>query len=75
MRNRDSRTSTLNNIANCRGVEADSVVERAIKERVLSITPAHRSFADRLAASPKSSARWHLDAASLEDGPVGRELL
>ncbi|WP_395679446.1 hypothetical protein [Dokdonella sp.] len=42
---------------------------------MLSITPAHRSFADRLAASPKSSARWHLDAASLEDGPVGRELL
>jgi antitoxin ChpS len=56
-------------------VEAGSVVELTVKDRKLSVAPARRSLADRLAQSPKSPANWHHDIASLEDRPVGRELL
>ena len=35
-------------------VDAGSVVELSLNGRSLSVTPARRSLADRLAASPKS---------------------
>ena len=57
------------------GVEAGSVVELVVEGRKLSVTPARRSLADRLAASPKSPAAWRRDDKSLRDGAVGRELL
>jgi antitoxin ChpS len=62
-------------IAKSMAVEAGSVVELQLEGRSLSITPARRTLADRLAQSPKSPATWHRDAASLNDYPVGRELL
>jgi antitoxin ChpS len=62
-------------IAKTMAVEAGSVVELTVKDRKLSVAPARRSLADRLAQSPKSPANWHHDIASLEDRPVGRELL
>lgn len=62
-------------IARTMAVEAGSVVELTVKDRKLSVTPARRTLADRLAQSPKSPANWHRDAASLDDRPVGRELL
>lgn len=62
-------------MAKSMAVEAGSVVELALDGRTLSVTPARRSLADRLAQSPKSPAKWHRDAASLNDHPVGRELL
>ncbi|MBS0458114.1 MAG: AbrB/MazE/SpoVT family DNA-binding domain-containing protein [Proteobacteria bacterium] len=61
-------------IAKAMAVEAGSVVELIVEERKLSVTPARRSLADRLAASPASPAKWQRDD-SLHDGPVGRELL
>jgi antitoxin ChpS len=62
-------------IAKTMAVEAGSVVELTVEDRKLSVTPARRSLADRLAQSPKSPARWHRDDASLRDPPVGLELL
>jgi len=62
-------------IAQTLAVEAGSVVELAVEGRTLSVTPARRSLADRLAASPKSPAEWRRDEASLQDAAVGRELL
>lgn len=61
-------------IAKALTVDAGTVVELAVEGRTLSVTPARRTLADRLAASPKSPAHWHRDA-SLEDEPMGRELL
>lgn len=62
-------------IAQTLAVEAGSVVELVVEGRTLSVTPARRSLADRLAASPKSPAAWQRDEASLQDAAVGRELL
>ena len=62
-------------IAQTLAVEAGSVVELVVDGRTLSVTPARRSLADRLAASPKSPAAWTRDEVSLQDEPVGRELL
>ena len=62
-------------IAQSMAVEAGSVVELVVEGRKLSVTPARRSLADRLAVSPKSPASWRRDDTSLLDGPTGRELL
>lgn len=62
-------------IAQALEVEAGSAVELAVEGRTLSVTPARRRLADRLAASPKSPAAWQRDDESLHDGAVGRELL
>jgi len=62
-------------IAQALAVEAGSMVDLAVEGRTLSVTPARRSLADRLAASPKSPAAWQRDEVSLHDGAVGRELL
>jgi antitoxin component of MazEF toxin-antitoxin module len=62
-------------IAKTLAVEAGSVVELAVEGRTLSVTPARRGLAERLAASPKSPSAWRRDDASLHDGPIGRELL
>lgn len=62
-------------IARTMAVEAGSVVELTVKDRKLSVMPARRSLADRLAQSPKTPDSWHRDIASLDDRPVGRELL
>ena len=62
-------------IARSLAVEAGSLVELTVEGRTLSVTPARRSLADRLADSPRSPAAWRRDDASLHDGPVGRELL
>lgn len=62
-------------IAETMAVDAGSVVELMLQDRTLSVTPARRTLANRLAASPKSPAEWHRDQASLDDRPVGRELL
>lgn len=56
-------------------VDAGSVVELTMSGRSLSVTPARRTLADRLAASPKSPAAWQRDAEWLEDAPQGREAL
>lgn len=62
-------------IARALAVDAGSVMELVVEGRTLSATPARRGLADRLAASPKSPARWRRDESSLRDGAVGRELL
>lgn len=62
-------------IAKSMAADAGSVVQLQLEGRRLSITPARRSLADRLAQSPKSPAKWHRDAAFLNGHPVGRELL
>ncbi|HJP98004.1 MAG TPA: AbrB/MazE/SpoVT family DNA-binding domain-containing protein [Rhodanobacteraceae bacterium] len=62
-------------IAKTMAVEAGSVVELTVKDRKLSVTPARRTLADRLAHSPKSPANWYRDDAFLNDRPAGRELL
>jgi len=62
-------------IAKSLAVEAGSVVELHLDGRSLSVTPARRSLADRLAQSPKSPSSWQRDGASLDDRPAGRELL
>jgi antitoxin ChpS len=56
-------------------VGAGSVVELSLNGRSLSVTPARRTFAGRLAQSPKSPASWPRDDAWLEDVPAGREAL
>lgn len=61
-------------VAQALAVDAGSVVELEVSGRTLSVTPARRSLADRLAISPSSPAEWSRDD-SLADGPVGRELL
>ncbi len=61
-------------VAQALAVDAGSVVKLEVKGRTLSVTPARRSLADRLAASPSSPAKWVRDV-SLEDGPIGRELV
>ncbi|MFP5373811.1 MAG: AbrB/MazE/SpoVT family DNA-binding domain-containing protein [Gammaproteobacteria bacterium] len=61
-------------VAQALAVDAGSVVELEVRGRTLSVTPARKTLADRLAASPSSPARWTRDA-SLEELPVGRELL
>ncbi|HRQ64861.1 MAG TPA: AbrB/MazE/SpoVT family DNA-binding domain-containing protein [Xanthomonadaceae bacterium] len=62
-------------IAEAMAVSAGSVVELTLEGRRLSVTPARRSLADRLAASPDSPAAWHRDRAWLEDAALGREAL
>src|SRR6185437_293845 len=62
-------------IAKSMAVDAGSVVELQLDGRSLSMTPARRGLADRLAQSPKSPASWQRDDAGLNDRPVGRELL
>jgi antitoxin ChpS len=62
-------------IAKTLAVNAGSVVELTVDGRTLSVTPAKRSLADRLAVSPKSPATWVRDDDSLQDDAVGRELL
>lgn len=62
-------------IAQSMSIEAGSVVELAVDGGTLSVTPARRSLADRLAQSPKSPSAWHRDQTSLHDSVVGRELL
>lgn len=61
-------------VAQALDIDAGSVVELEVHGRTLSVTPARKSLAQRLAASPKTPADWSRDV-SLEDGPVGRELL
>lgn len=61
-------------VAKALAIEAGSVVELEVQGRTLSVTPARKSLADRLAASPASPAEWERDDL-LVDGPVGRELL
>ena len=56
-------------------VDAGSVVELSLNGRSLSVTPARRSLADRLAASPESPKLWQRDDEWLEDAPQGREAL
>jgi len=55
-------------------LDAGSVVELEVRGRTLSVTPARKSLADRLAASPKSPTQWPRDA-SLKETPAGRESL
>jgi len=56
-------------------VDAGSVVELTLNGRSFSVTPARRTLADRLAASPKTPAQWQRDDEWLEDAPQGREAL
>lgn len=62
-------------LARSLAVEAGSVVELTVEGRTLSVTAARRTLADRLADSPRSPSSWYRDDTSLEDAPVGRELL
>ena len=63
------------NVIDSLAVDAGSVVELSLNGRSLSVTPARRSLADRLAASPKSPKLWQRDDEWLEDAPQGREAL
>lgn len=56
-------------------VDAGSVVELSLLGRTLSVTPARRTLAERLAASPSSPAEWNRDDEWLDDAPQGREAL
>lgn len=56
-------------------VDAGSVVELTLNGRSLSVTPARRTLADRLASSPSSPARWPREGEWLDDAPQGREAL
>lgn len=62
-------------IADSMSVQAGSVVELTIEGRKLSVAPARRGLAERLAESPKSPRTWPRDSGLLDDAPVGRELL
>ena len=62
-------------IAKTLAVEAGSVVALAVENGKLSVTPARRGLAERLAASPKMPSAWGRDRDSLRDRPVGGELL
>lgn len=58
-------------IAQTMAVEAGSVVELAVEGRRLSVTPARRSLADRLAHSPKTpTAEMHGFDAGFAFGPT-----
>ena len=61
-------------VAQALAVDAGSVVELEVRGRTLSVTPARKSLAERLAASPKSPRHWQRDSL-LDDVPAGRELL
>lgn len=61
-------------VAQALAVDAGSVVELQVEGRTLSVTPARKTLAERLAASPSSPRQWARDD-SLHDGPLGRELL
>ena len=56
-------------------VDAGSVVELSLHGRSLSVTPARRTLAERLAASLKSPGDWQRDHEWLEDTRQGREAL
>lgn len=56
-------------------VDAGSVVELSVHGRSLSVTPARRTLADRLAQSPKSPELWPRDDEWMEYAPQGREVL
>jgi antitoxin ChpS len=56
-------------------LDAGSVVELSLNGRSMSVTPARRTLADRLAVSPSSPATWPRDDRWLEDAPQGRESL
>lgn len=60
-------------IADSLAVDAGSRVELSVDGRRLSVTPARRTLADRLAASPSSPDRWARDDEWLEDAAQGRE--
>jgi antitoxin ChpS len=62
-------------IAKSLAVEAGSVVQLTIEGGTLSVTPARRGLAERLAASPKTPNAWQRDNTFLRNGPAGRELL
>jgi antitoxin ChpS len=62
-------------IARTMAVEAGSVVRLEVEGRKLSVTPARRGLAERLAASPKKPGAWRRDDEQLRDRPKGRELL
>lgn len=62
-------------IAQTLAIDAGSVVELSVNGRTLSIAPAGRKLAERLAASPASPAAWHRDDDWLDDAATGRELL
>src|ERR1700752_3304031 len=57
-------------IARALAVDAGTVMELEVEGRTLSVTPARRGLADRLAASPKSPARWGRDGLSPPGGRV-----
>lgn len=61
-------------IAQALAIDAGSVVELEVHGRTLSVTPARRCLAERLAASPKSPAEWPRDE-DVAERPLGRELL
>jgi antitoxin component of MazEF toxin-antitoxin module len=61
-------------VAQALAVDAGSVVELEVEGHTLLVTLARKTLAERLGASPTSLARWARDA-SLEELPVGRELL
>lgn len=62
-------------IADTLAVDAGSVVELTVSGDSLSVTPARRSLADRLAKSPTSPDLWQRDTDWLEDTAQGREAL
>lgn len=62
-------------IAQTLAIEAGSVVELSVEGHTLSVAPARRSLAERLAVSPKSPSTWQRADDWLQDGPRGRELL
>jgi antitoxin ChpS len=62
-------------IAESMAVGTGSVVELTVQGRTLSVVPARRGLAERLADSPKTPAHWHRDEEWLQDGPVGREVV
>ena len=62
-------------IARTMAVEAGSIVELEVEGRKLSVTPARRGLAERLAASPQTPSPWRRDDKHLHNRPKGRELL
>ena len=62
-------------IAQTLAVEAGSVVALSVTGHTLTVAPARRSLADRLAVSAKSPAAWQREEDWLADTPAGRELL
>jgi antitoxin ChpS len=62
-------------IAQTLAVEAGSVVQLTVEGHVLSVAPAKRTLADRLATSPKAPGQWSREDDWLHDRPAGRELL